>query len=180
MQPSAICYVGVGHVGEMLTTRPRYLVSLQPLLVDALKEAFDLVISEDPAVELVYDRLNRFLTAQLLVHGWGRLLLVLVLTGHADICNAQRRYELGSSNAQLIGTSLATGSSSALQPGSMHFTDSPVVCTARPFSPAPARRLVGVRELIWGRTKSCRGRTWAEMPIVPIFVCGLQLQIVEP
>ena len=71
-----------------------HLVSLQPLLVDALEKAFDLVVSKDTAVELVYHRLDSVLAAQLFVHGWGGLLIVRVLTSHAYICDTQPGLEL--------------------------------------------------------------------------------------
>ena len=77
-----------------MPTLLRHLVSLQPLLVAAFEEAFDLVVSKYTAVELVYHRLDSVLAAQLFVHGWGGLLIVRVLTGHAHICGIQRGLSL--------------------------------------------------------------------------------------
>lgn len=46
-----------------------HLMTIQPLLVDALKESLDFVVCKDPGIELVNDSLNGWSPSKLFVHG---------------------------------------------------------------------------------------------------------------
>ncbi len=62
------------------------LVRFQLLLVDALKESLDVIVSKYAGVELIDDALDGRCTPELLEHGWC-LMLWLVVGSYTGFCS---------------------------------------------------------------------------------------------